>query len=73
MRYLWWRYSKANLKEFGEGYLIRRKNSKGNPLFVRVENIMWFCGGCCEWYDGDPGADICDEDCELNFDGSVKP
>jgi len=63
----------VNLEMFGEWYLIRPKDSNGNPLFVRKQNIQWFCGGCCEWYASDPDVDICDEDCELNFDGSVKP
>lgn len=57
--------------EFGNGYLIRSKGSQGEPIFVKEENIGWFCGGCCEWYDHDPNSDECD-DCELNFDGSIK-
>jgi len=63
---------KKTIDCFGEGYLIRRKDSNGQPIFVRKENVMWFCGGCCEWYDHDPATDECDDCCELNFDGSIK-
>lgn len=64
---------KSFFHEFGAGYLIRRKGSEGIPLFVREENIEWFCCGCCEWYDHDPTTDECDDgECELNFDASIK-
>lgn len=56
------------------GYMIRRKGSNGEPIFVYKDNIIWWCAGCSEYVgDQEPSTDICDPDCcEMDYDGNLK-